>query len=106
MTFTRRDFVGSSAVTAAALAGLPKTLFASVPADVRPVVESDEWDLTWPAKLNGKYSAVFDCAEPESGYGVWRASAWARQNLSVLKAASAEVTPAIVLRHNAIILAM
>lgn len=106
MSLTRRDFLGSSAVSAAALAALPKTLFASLPADLVPAAESDEWDLAWPAKLNGKYRAVFDCTEPESGYGVWRANAWAAQNLSVMKAAPADVTPAIVLRHHAIVLAM
>ncbi len=106
MSISRRNFLGSSAVSAAALAALPKTLFASIPADLVPIVQSDEWDLAWPAKLNGKYRAVFDCTEPESGYGVWRANAWAMQNLSVMKAAPADVTPAIVLRHNAIVLAM
>ena len=103
---SRRNFLGTSAVSAAALAALPKTLFASIPADLVPGVESDEWDLAWPAKLSGKYRAVFDCTEPESGYGVWRANAWASQNLTVMKAAPADVTPAIVLRHNAIVLAM
>jgi intracellular sulfur oxidation DsrE/DsrF family protein len=107
MSLTRRDFLGSSAVSAAALAAIPGTLFASLPKDLAPsLIESDEWDLAWPAKLNGKYRAVFDCTDPESGYGVWRANAWASQNLSVMKAAPADVTPAIVLRHNAIVLAM
>src|SRR5205814_10477518 len=55
MSISRRDFLGSSAVSAAALAALPKTLFASVPSDLVPVAESDEWDLAWPAKLSGKY---------------------------------------------------
>ena len=106
MSPTRRDFLGSTAVNAAALAVLPGTLLASLPRDLAPGADSDEWDLSWPAKLTGKYRAVFDCTEPESGYGVWRANAWASQNMSVLKAAPADVTPAIVLRHNAIVLAM
>ena len=107
MRITRRDFLGSSAVSAAAFATLPAALLASLPNDLAPSpLEEDEWDLTWPARLSGKHRAVFDCTEPESGYGVWRANAWARQNLSVMKAAPAEVTPAIVLRHNAIVLAM
>jgi hypothetical protein len=40
------------------------------------------------------------------GYGVWRAASWARQYMEVMKATRAQVSPAIVLRHNAIILAM
>jgi hypothetical protein len=62
--------------------------------------------VSWPSKLSGKHKAVFDNAEVESGYGVWRAAAWARQNMEVLKAPMKDVTPAIVLRHNAIVLAM
>jgi hypothetical protein len=98
MSISRRDFLSSSAANAAAFAVLPGTL-------VSPVT-SDEWNLTWPAKLTGKYKAVFDCTEPEMGYGVWRASAWARQTMDVLKATRAQVSPVIILRHNAIILAM
>jgi hypothetical protein len=106
MSSTRRNFLGSAAANAAAFAILPGTIFASLPKDLAPVVESDEWDLAWPSKLSGKYRAVFDCTEPESGYGVWRANAWASQYKEVLKAAPADISPAIVLRHNAIILAM
>ena len=106
MTTNRRHFLEAAAVNAAALAVLPRSLFASMPKDLSPISQSDDWDLAWPARLSGKYRAVFDCTEPENGYGVWRANAWANQNMSVMKAARADVTPAIVLRHNAIILAM
>jgi hypothetical protein len=37
---------------------------------------------------------------------VWRASVWKKQNMNVLKASPADLVPVIVLRHNAIILAM
>jgi intracellular sulfur oxidation DsrE/DsrF family protein len=106
MSSSRRNFLGAAAANAAALAIMPGTVFASLPSDLAPVVESDEWDLSWPAKLSGKYRAVFDCSEPESGYGVWRASAWAGQYKEVMKAAPGEISPAIILRHAAIILAM
>ena len=106
MSPSRRDFLGSSAVSAAALAGFPPALFASLPSDLAPITESEDWNLSWPARLTGKYRAVFDCTEPESGYGVWRASAWAGQYRDVLKAAPAEISPVIVLRHAAIVLAM
>jgi hypothetical protein len=106
MSTDRRQFIGAAASGAAALAGLPRSLFGGVPRDVALDVTADEWNLTWPTKLSGKYKAVFDCADPESGYGVWRAASWARHATTVLNAAPAMVTPAIVLRHNAIILAM
>jgi hypothetical protein len=98
----RRKFIGA----AAAMAVLPKAAFAALPSDLTGAVTSDEWDVSWTGRLKGKYRAVFDNTEPESGYGVWRAAAWARQYMDVLKAAPADVSPAIVLRHNAIVLAM
>ena len=67
---------------------------------------SDDFDMEWPSRLKGKYKAVFDNDEPASGYGVWRAAAWAGQYMEHLKAAPADLSPVIVLRHNAIVLAM
>lgn len=105
MSSSRRNFLGTAATNAAAFAIMPGTIFASLPSDLTPV-ESDEWDLSWPSKLSGKHRAVFDCTEPESGYGVWRANAWASQYRDVMKAAPSDISPAIVLRHAAIVLAM
>ena len=106
MSPSRRLFLESAAVNAAAFAILPGTLLAGLPRDLVPPAPGDEWDLSWADKLKGKYRACFDCADVESGYGVWRASAWANQTMDVMKAAPAEVSPVIVLRHNAIVLAM
>lgn len=106
MSTNRRRFLESAAANAAALAIMPAAAFAAVPRDVPGSLVSDEWDLTWTDKLKGKKSAVFDCTEPESGSGVWRASVWKKQNAEVLKAAPSGFVPVIVLRHNAIILAM
>lgn len=106
MTVNRRTFLGAAAVNAAALASMPGSLLANVPRDITATYSSDDWDVSWPSKLSGKHKAVFDNAEVESGYGVWRAAAWARQHMEVLKADRKDVTPAIILRHNAIVLAM
>ena len=106
MTVNRRTFLGAAAVNAAALASMPGSLVANVPRDITMSYSSDDWDVTWTGKLNGKHKAVFDNAEVESGYGVWRAAAWARQHMEVLKAEMKDVTPSIILRHNAIVLAM
>jgi Uncharacterized conserved protein len=102
----RRQFLGAAAANAAALAIVPGSAFAAIPSDLGQIDASADWDLAWTDRLKGKYRAVFDNTEPESGYGVWRASAWAKQYMEVLKAAPADVSPAIVLRHNAIVLAM
>jgi hypothetical protein len=106
LTTNRRRFLESAAANAAALAIMPAAAFAAIPRDVPDLHGSDEWDLTWTDKLKGKESAVFDCTEPESGSGVWRASIWKTQNASVLKVAPATLVPVVVLRHTAIILAM
>jgi hypothetical protein len=105
MSQSRRTFLGAAAANAAAFALLPKDLFAGVTNDGSGM-SADEWDVSWPSRLKGKHRAIFDNAEAESGYGVWRTSAWARQHIEVLKASPSEVTPAIVLRHNGIVLAM
>lgn len=106
MDVSRRSFLGAAALNAAAIAASPAAALAGVPRDLTVSSSSDEWDFAWPAKLTGKYKAVFDNTEPESGYGVWRAAAWAGQYIEHVKAAPAELSPVVVLRHNAIILAM
>ncbi len=103
---TRREFLERTSSTAALSAlALPLSAFAST-AWADETVADEKWNTTWPARIVGKHKAVFDVAEVESGYGVWRASAWAGQNMQVLKAPAAQVAPVIVLRHNAIVLAM
>lgn len=106
MSQNRRAFLETAAANAAALAIMPGAMFAAVPRDLAHSVPSDVWDVTWVDRVKGKHRAVFDNTEPESGYGVWRASAWAAQYMDVMKAAPADLSPVIVLRHNAIVLAM
>ena len=106
MSQNRREFI--ERVTAGAmLATIPLSgdaIRAFAIGGTRPVAE--EWDLSWASKLNGKYKAVFDVAEIESGFGVWRASIWAKQYMDVLKAAPSDLSSVVVIRHNAIVLAM
>lgn len=72
-------------------------------ASVKP---AEEFDLTWANRVTGKYRAVFDVPEIDSGYGVWRASLWVKQYMETLKAGPRDCTPVLVLRHNGIALAM
>jgi hypothetical protein len=106
MTTTRRRFIEAAAANAAAFAILPGAAFASVPPDMAIAPSTEEWNVGWADRLNGKHKAVFDIAEVESGYGVWRGALWANQYTDVMKAAPADLSPILVLRHNAIILAM
>jgi hypothetical protein len=71
-----------------------------------PNPRTDEWDLAWPARLSGKQKAVFDAADIESGAGVFRAGVWTGQCVTVLGAARADVSPVIVLRGHAVVLAL
>ena len=86
----------------------PAAAFAAIPREfaVSASATSTDWDLSWTSKLNTKHKAVFDCTEPESGNGIWRSWAWTRQNTEVLKLAKSDIIPVIVMRHNAIVLAM
>lgn len=106
MSTSRRRFLESAAANAAALAIMPAAAIAAFPRDAVASEVSDDWDLTWTAKLNQKRSAVFDCTDVENGAGVWRASMWRKQNAEVMKGSESDFLPVIVLRHDAIILAM
>lgn len=106
MDSTRRDFVQHLAVGAVALTGVPALGNRAWlnPAALAP--QQDQWDVTWANRITNKYKTVFDCAEVESGYGVWRLAAWAGQWMDVMKATPAQLSPVLILRHNAIALAM
>lgn len=105
MDSTRRDFLRGASTGAALLAGLPLAL--SLPTPVAAALpQGGEWDLTWVNRLTGKHKAIFDNAEVESGYGVWRAFAWHGQYQQVLGIPANDLTRVIILRHNAIALAL
>jgi len=108
MNHDRREFLGRATTGAALLAGLPLALTATACAaqDGEAQATSTEWDLSWVNRLTGTHKAIFDCAEIESGYGVWRAFAWAGQYQQVLGVAATDLSPVVILRHNAIALAM
>lgn len=107
MHSSRRDFVQHVAAGAVGITGLAG-LELSLPSDLRATTtaQSPAWDISWTTRLKGKHKACFDCTEPESGYGVWRASAWAGQYMDVMKVTAADLSPVVILRHNAIILAL
>jgi hypothetical protein len=106
MDATRRDFLGKITAGAAAYSALPIALAVSACAAEGSNQQAGEFDLAWPGKLTGKHKAVFDMAEVENGYGLWRGMAWAGQVQQYMNAAPTDVSLAIVLRHNAIVLAM
>lgn len=103
MSHSRREFMHHVAIGSVGLSSLPSFF----PADLAVLPEAmQDWDVSWPTRLKGKHKACFDCTEPESGYGVWRANAWAGQYRDVMKVAASDLSPVIILRHNAIVLAL
>src|SRR5437762_12476023 len=106
MPIDRRDFVGRVA-TGALFAGLPLPVDASIRVlDRSRAPAAEDWDLTWVDRLTGKYRAIFDVPEIDSGYGVWRASIWGKQYQEVLGAKPNELSTVLVLRDIGIQLAM
>ena len=106
MDSTRRDFLGKVTAGAATLTAMPLALALSSCAAEGSNQAAGEFDLTWPDRLTGKHKAVFDTAEIESGYGLWRGNAWVGQYQQFLGATPADTSLIIILRHNAISLAM
>ena len=109
MDTTRRDFLGKMAVNAAMLGARPLGLDLASPSALSALAapaQGEKWDLSWTSKVTGKHKTVFDVPEVDSGYGVWRASLWARQYQDVLGAAPRDLSTVLVLRHNGITLAM
>jgi hypothetical protein len=106
MDATRRDFLGKVTAGAAVYSTLPFALAISACAAEGSSQAAGEFDLSWPNKLTGKHKAVFDMAEIESGYGLWRGMAWSGQIQQFLGAAATDVSLVTILRHNAVYLAM
>lgn len=106
MTQDRREFLERIA-TGAMLATFPTSIDA-LGAFHSPAASAtaEEFDLTWVNRVTGKYRAVFDVPEIDSGYGVWRASIWVKQYMDILKASARDCSPVLVLRHKGIALAM
>lgn len=106
MDATRRDFLGKITAGAASISVVPFALAITSCAAEGSNQSAGEFDLAWPGKLTGKHKAVFDMADIESGYGLWRGNAWAGQVQQFMNAAPTDVSLATILRHNAISLAM
>jgi hypothetical protein len=108
MDATRREFLERATLGAAMFGGLPLALDASVRALVPgpSAAQGQAWDVSWVRRVTAKHKAVFDVPEIESGYGVWRATVWSNQYHDVLGVALTDMSTVVVLRHNAIVLAM
>jgi hypothetical protein len=107
MTTNRREFIERLGATAVlGVVPMPALRALESPGEAPMQQGTQQWDFSWTNALKGKkHKALFDNAEVESGYGVWRASFWEAQYQEALGAKPADIRTVLVLRHNAIALA-
>lgn len=103
MSTDRRSFLERIALGTVGLSALDA--LAPLPLPAAALAQAD-WDLSWTTKITGQRRAIYDVPEIESGYGVWRTILARQQYVDVLKVPMAEISMILVLRHNAIALAM
>ena len=65
-----------------------------------------DFDMSWVDRLKGSHRAVFDSPGISEGAAIFRAVIWKRQYKNVYGTDPADMTAVLVLRHEAIVLAM
>lgn len=108
MDTSRREFVERLTASAALFTATPM-MFDGGLRELETATASalaEEFDMSWPTKVTGKYKAVMDVPEIDSGYGVWRAGITKGQLVDAMKATPKDVSMVLVLRHNGVNLAM
>jgi hypothetical protein len=109
MPTSRRAFLEQFAAGSLGVGATPallSALTAPSPAAGLAGAAAERWDVSWVPRVQGRYKAIFDVPEIDSGYGVWRASIWMKQYHEVLGAKPSDMTAVVVLRHHGIALAM
>lgn len=110
---TRRDFLQTFGAMGAGALGAGALTLGALPTSEahamtgRPALHSaSPYDLTWPSRITAKHRAVFDVSTIDSGFGVARASLWGMQYMEHLGAKPSDLSTVMVLRAEAIPLAM
>jgi hypothetical protein len=108
MATQRRDFLGWLGGTSLfALGGAPAAFRApSFGASDHPAPLDDKFDVSWTDKVQGKFRAVFDSPELAEGAALFRSMIWCDEYKAVYGTARSEMSPVLVVRHQAIHLAM
>ncbi len=105
MSTPRRDFLGWLGGSAfLASAGFPPHSPATGVAPLTPI--SPDFDMSWTDRVTGSRRAVFDTPEVNEGAGIFRAVLWKKQYAQVYGTKPSELTAVLVIRHQAIALAM
>lgn len=107
MTSDRRTFIERLTMGTIGIGAMDALRPAAPPFDpLRLPEQAPEWDVSWTARVTGQRKAVYDVPEIEDGFGVWRAILAKQQYVDVLKIPASDISMVLVLRHNAISLAM
>jgi hypothetical protein len=108
MATQRRDFLGWLGGTSLfALGGAPVAFRGHTPRDSgHPQPIDDKFDVSWADKVQGRFRAVFDSPEISEGAALFRAMLWCDEYKAVYGTARSEMSPVLVVRHEAIHLAM
>jgi hypothetical protein len=101
MSIRRREFLGSLG-TASLAAALPL----SSAGTTAPAPVADTWDMAWVDRVKGKYRAVFDSPGFSNGEALFRAVFWTREYKEVYGTAPQDMSAVLVVRAEAIWLAM
>ncbi len=94
----RRGFLGTIAASAAVLAtGRWSVAHAEILSSIEPPVVGDEWL----AKIKGQHKQVFDCVEPNDGWGPAFGLNYLDSTEQAKKLTDKDVTAVVVMRHMA-----
>lgn len=104
---TRRDFIERLAGSTALLGAMPGALAAMGSGDPAPAPPAPgAWDMSWVARVKARHKAVIDATHIEGGDPVFRAGMWKGGFIETEGAKPADFSTVLVLRHEAIALAM
>ncbi|MGH7655447.1 MAG: hypothetical protein ACREN6_12370 [Gemmatimonadaceae bacterium] len=108
MPTKRREFLswlGGTSLAAVAVPSLAaRPLHAAGPN--HPAALDTTFDFTWADKVTGKFRAVFDSPEISEGAALFRAILWCDEYKSAYGTVRSAMSPVVVIRHEAIELAM
>jgi len=119
-TTSRRDFLGHLATTAAVLAAAGCATQANAASAIaataapapkpaaapRPRLTPAAWDDSWTSRITGAHKAVFDCAKIQDGEGVGHPFGYMQGVHDALGVSFDQVHTVLVIRHEAIPLAL
>ena len=110
----RRDFLKQASLLAAAGSVLPAALDAQpVPVHAAPAItdtpaslgeppQQTQYDMSWTAKVNGKYKMAFDCPDIAGGISLHQVRSFLSGYNATLGLTDADLSAVLIVRHAAV----